>query len=125
MSLQPRPTTYRGIQMRSRTEATFAALLDGMDFQWRYEPRAFADASGQYLPDFELSLMRQPPWFVEIKGELDSLGMQRVMRRMEVIHSSIPEAVLVLKVASSGQVAIRRGSKSIWSVWQGAGEAQK
>ena len=51
---KPRPTVYKGIQMRSRLEAGFAAWLDGRFIKWHYEPCAFADERGQYLPDFEL-----------------------------------------------------------------------
>lgn len=49
-----RPTVYKGIQMRSRLEAGFAAWLDGEGIDWEYEPSAFGSERGQYLPDFEL-----------------------------------------------------------------------
>lgn len=47
-----RPTTYRGIRMRSRLEAGFAQWLDQLGCTWEYEPECFADETGQYLPDF-------------------------------------------------------------------------
>lgn len=57
--LTARPTLYRGVLMRSRLEADFAAWLDGPaayglfgSNQWQYEPLCFADPAGQYLPDF-------------------------------------------------------------------------
>lgn len=50
-----RPTVYKGIQMRSRLEAGFAAWLDRYRFDWEYEPCAFASELGQYLPDFRLN----------------------------------------------------------------------
>lgn len=50
-----RPTVYKGIQMRSRLEAGFAAWLDREHLTWEYEPCAFATEAGQYLPDFRLS----------------------------------------------------------------------
>lgn len=49
-----RPTKYRGIQMRSRLEASIAQWLDAEGVDWTYEPEAFASEEGQYLPDFEL-----------------------------------------------------------------------
>ncbi|NEA21577.1 hypothetical protein [Actinomadura bangladeshensis] len=52
--LKARPTVYKGIRMRSRLEAGFAAWLDETHFDWEYEPCAFATEDGQYLPDFRL-----------------------------------------------------------------------
>jgi hypothetical protein len=52
VTIPARPTVYRGIQMRSRLEAGFAAWLDRRQFTWGYEPRCFATATRQYLPDF-------------------------------------------------------------------------
>lgn len=55
-NLEPRPTIYNGIQMRSRLEAGFAMWLDAMKADWTYEPHALAHGDlGQYLPDFLLS----------------------------------------------------------------------
>jgi hypothetical protein len=51
---QGRTTVYKGIAMRSRLEAGFAAWLDRKHFDWEYEPCAFASDDGQYLPDFRL-----------------------------------------------------------------------
>lgn len=44
------PTTYRGVRMRSRLEARWAAFFDAIDWPWQYEP---FDLSG-YIPDFVL-----------------------------------------------------------------------
>lgn len=52
--IKARPTVYKGIRMRSRLEAGFATWLDENDFEWEYEPCAFATERGQYLPDFRL-----------------------------------------------------------------------
>jgi hypothetical protein len=51
-TIKARPTTYKGIRMRSRLEASFAAYLDGLGAYWEYEPECFAAANGQWLPDF-------------------------------------------------------------------------
>lgn len=76
MTFKARPTTYKGIKMRSRLEAGFAAWMDETGYiDWKYEPRAYASENGQYLPDFELLNVRvkgswpRPPakLFVEIK----------------------------------------------------------
>ena len=58
------PTMYRGVLMRSRLEARWAAMFDAMRWPWRYEP---IDLSG-YIPDFVLDLRR--PLLVEVKPTL-------------------------------------------------------
>ena len=52
--LKPRPTTYKGIEMRSRLEAAFAQFLDSRGKSWEYEPRCYADQEGQCLPGFRI-----------------------------------------------------------------------
>lgn len=91
--LQARPTTYNGIAMRSRLEADIARFLDEEDETWVYEPRAFADRAGTYLPDFEI-LNKPRPTFLEVKGTY-ALA-EEAMERMEIIWASIPDAVLVI-----------------------------
>lgn len=83
-----RPTTYKGIRMRSRLEAATAAAFDRHNVPWEYEPEAFQAEDGtQYLPDFaivieiidtltvgkdEWELRRSPsvPIYVEVKPTL-------------------------------------------------------
>jgi len=97
-----RQTVYKGVRMRSRLEARYAAWLDRCHIPWTYEPAAFADQHGQYLPDFELHGVYQPVpssrVFVEVKPNVEMA--RPVMRQMEVIWASEPEAVLVLELAS-------------------------
>jgi hypothetical protein len=105
---QARPTVYKGIEMRSRMEAGFAAWLDQHDFDWKYEPDCFAGPEGQYLPDFGLYgvncqwLSAPATVYVETKpfgwGERDEEfdDYERLMRRMAVVWQSQPDAVLIL-----------------------------
>jgi hypothetical protein len=66
---RPRPTVYKGVRMRSRLEASVAAFLDREDLPWTYEPSAFADERGQYLPDFRVGgLTVELPLYVDVKG---------------------------------------------------------
>jgi hypothetical protein len=58
---------YRGILMRSRLEARFAAVLDIEQATWEYEPRAYADGLVQYLPDFEAITRSGLHTFFEVK----------------------------------------------------------
>jgi hypothetical protein len=52
--IKARPTSYKGIEMRSRLEADFAGYLDRKEKIWEYEPRAYASQHGQWVPDFEV-----------------------------------------------------------------------
>jgi hypothetical protein len=119
--LTPRPTVYNGIQMRSRLEAGFAAWLDRTKIEWAYEPKAFADKGGQYLPDFRLDTVthvakgRQVTIYVEVKPdtfmagdpfvEIDGRTVENparladrltLSRRASVIKASEPDAELLL-----------------------------
>lgn len=96
-----RPTTYRGIPMRSRLEARFAATLDefvaavnvdGGDVRWEYEPRAFANERGQYLPDFAIYTEVGTNWFIEVRPHYE--GMVKALPQMQVILDSDPDATL-------------------------------
>lgn len=47
------PTTYKGIQLRSRMEAQCALLFDTLEWDWQYEPNSLMLTSGvAYTPDF-------------------------------------------------------------------------
>jgi len=89
--LKARPTVYRGIAMRSRLEAHFAAALDSVADrdEWSYEPRAYADATGQYLPDFELCDSR---FFIEVKPTREHA--LRAVDRARIVFSSEPDAIV-------------------------------
>lgn len=88
-----RPTTYRGIKMRSRLEARVASELDTNDYTWTYEPRAYAGVGGQYLPDFELT--GAPfPLFMEVRPTLERA--LQALTPMTVIWESEPDAHLVV-----------------------------
>jgi len=92
-----RPTTYQGIKMRSRLEATFAASIPS-HFKWEYEPMCFASGKTQYLPDFKLveEGHEDTPDYVEVKPFLDD--PEPLQRRMAVIWDSEPDARLVIAV---------------------------
>jgi hypothetical protein len=100
-ALRARPTIYNGIPMRSRLEARVAAWLDSLGVRWQYEPNAFADATRQYLPDFELV---GSPYherhgiraFLEVKGALDYDSYSAEQERMKTILGSCPRALLML-----------------------------
>lgn len=107
-TIRARATIYNGIQMRSRLEAGFAAWLDARHIAWEYEPCAFADQDGQYLPDFRLlhvpCLWRDTPTtvYAEVKPNTFDPTKYRgadymtVNRQMSLIKASDPEAEFIV-----------------------------
>lgn len=89
-------TTYKGVKMRSRLEASFAAHLDSLDVTWAYEPRCYADETGQYLPDFQVTKDDLPPLFYEVKPPTADHG--KALSRMHIIRASLPLASLLVVI---------------------------
>lgn len=81
--------------MRSRLEAGFAQILDAQNYrtEWQYEPRCYADTSGQYLPDFRFRLDNGEPCYAETKHESILNGgrpLDEALRKLRIIHASDP-----------------------------------
>lgn len=93
-----RPTIYKGVEMRSRLEAWWAERFDKAGVGWEYEPSAFADESGQYLPDFRYTQARPggrtATVYLEAKGVVADPAP--FCTRMEIIWSTDPTATLML-----------------------------
>lgn len=69
MAISAIPTTYAGVNFRSRLEAKWACWFDLMRWKWEYEP---IDLNG-YIPDFLLRF--QKPIYVEVKGVITDSEM--------------------------------------------------
>jgi len=108
-TIQARPTLYKGIKMRSRLEADYAAELDRWRVHWGYEPECFASEAGQWLPDFGYSFGSEPfAVFCEIKPAEPllrehipgSIGfvqhVDALLERMTIAWASRPDACLEL-----------------------------
>lgn len=94
-----RPTTYKGIAMRSRLEAAYAEQFDAFGWQWEYEPQCFATDAGQYLPDFRLRAphINECCTYVEVKPYIDyehvgRLIEDQVPRWWNIIKANDPTA---------------------------------
>lgn len=107
-----RPTVYDGIQMRSRTEAGYAAWLDlHLGVEWEYEPHALAHPTlGQYLPDFLIRDVRTPHHesanvYIEVKPpsffDTDQ-GTETAARSAEIVEYNDPTAVLAVATPEDG-----------------------
>lgn len=112
--IKPRPTLYKGIQMRSRLEADYAAHLDREGADWKYEPTCFASDDAQWLPDFRIVRDDLPNSYQELKsahllersdGESQTDQVDRIdaiLARMKVAWESEPDAWLELVFWSYG-----------------------
>lgn len=101
-AMAARPTLYKGIRMRSRTEAAFAQYLDRVGISWAYEPVCFANADGQYLPDFQVFVddPSRVPGFVEVKPP-NFTGWDALRSQMEIIWDSEPTALLTIWIVEN------------------------
>ena len=111
-TIKARPTLYKGIQMRSRLEADYAAHLDRNGETWEYEASCFASDGGQWLPDFRVGETRT---LQEVKSahllereEGENLGLavidriDKILKRMTIAWQSEPDAWLELIFWSYG-----------------------
>jgi len=139
--IRARPTVYKGIRMRSRLEADFAADLDRRDKEWKYERECFASPDGQWLPDFRVKTKPgKPDELVELKpagllykqwasGETD-----KILARMTIAWASEPDVCLTLLYWNRGgpaaMVISSYGSGTPWMagntsmplLWPGMGQ---
>ncbi len=99
-----RPTTYKGIQMRSRLEADYASALDRDGETWEYEPKCFGGPDGQWLPDFRVGfdgiyteikpahlILWDTPSMLDVYERVD-----KILRQMTVAWLSEPDVTLQL-----------------------------
>jgi hypothetical protein len=105
-TIDPKPTTYRGVLMRSRLEAAFAFHLDLQGIEWTYEPEVFDG----YLPDFLL----QDSIYVEVKPTQDQV--KDACARMLPILDRDPRAVIVV-VCAEGCRWYARSRVHGWETW--------
>lgn len=115
-----RPTLYKGIEMRSRLEAKWAAYMDSLDLTWQYEACCYADQTRQYLPDFtilapgtqrdhtELKICH-----LEIKPYLRD-DSQLLREQMEVIWESNPDDILLISVGEPNSHTFTPVSGAFW-----------
>lgn len=107
MSFKPRPTSYKGTLMRTRTEALFAQHCDHVGLEWEYEPLCFGDGSGQYLPDFRIT-GRNEVVYVEVKAQRESAD-EWIEGPMRIIWGSEPNARLIAAYPHRGKY------ETVWS----------
>lgn len=112
--IDPRATTYKGVQMRSRLEADFAAHLDRMGVAWEYEPKVYGPSGKGYLPDFRVA-GAEVPTFIEVKPTLAEV--EGAKRKMAVIWQAHADAVLIVACAEGSTFFTGRYGEP-WRSWQ-------
>ena len=122
-TLQARPTTYKGIKMRSRLEAGFAMWMDEAGIEWTYEPQCYASEAGQYLPDFQTSNLRMAcasrrPLFFEVKPFVDQTVIAQLKVNTAIIRASLPDACLALVTPQNrSEVWFYGGDQPMAATW--------
>lgn len=86
------PTVYKGVQLRSRTEARWAAFFDALGWSWEYEP---IDLEA-YIPDFVLRF-EYGPLLIEVKPEMLSVDLAPACAKIDA--SSWQQEALVTLAA--------------------------
>jgi nucleoside 2-deoxyribosyltransferase len=87
------PTTYAGVRMRSKLEATVAETLDRYKIAWTYESEGYDLGGVWYLPDFWLPDARA---FLEVKGVLNES-----VKKTELLAERTPDGVRVFLADAS------------------------
>ena len=72
------PVKYKGIQMRSKLEASVAQRLDDDNIIWQYEPERFDLGEFTYLPDFYIP---EYDLYIEAKGAEQGLEKVEAFRK--------------------------------------------
>lgn len=82
------PTTYRGVEFKSRFEAQAALLFDLLDWEWEYEPQSFMLPNGvPYTPDF---LVPGQNLFVECRGYDSPKGRLQIAGFAGLVADGVP-----------------------------------
>lgn len=97
MKIAAIPTTYNGVNFRSRLEARWAALFDLLSWKWEYEP---FDLNG-WIPDFVLSgykkiLVEIKPYDVYRNDDSDNFLSDCWEKQLNKINIARPEYDVLL-----------------------------
>jgi hypothetical protein len=109
MTITAIPTTYKGIEFRSRLEAKWAVMFDHLGWTWEYEP---IDFNG-YIPDFHIDFGRRS-YFVEIKPAMTTAEMYPALdKARSAVGRGRTENILVLG-GSPGRYGHGPSGHSVW-----------
>lgn len=108
------PTSYSGIQLKSRMEAQTALLCDVLGWAWEYEPYSIMLSSGiAYIPDFRAEKYT----IIETRGYVSRKGQAQIRDFAQVIVSgdgrSLPSIVDSYLVIGEGPALIAKYKKPL------------
>jgi len=99
-----KPTTYKGVPMKSGNEVTIARALDDVGLAWKYEAVRYADNRDYYTPDFHITIevvglagfpSKQSCVHVEAKPYMNDEKMLRhAIRRAQILEQSTDDPLL-------------------------------
>jgi len=100
------PTTYKGIEFRSKLEAKYAQALDMLGIVWEYEGHGFRFDDGTcYSPDF---YMPEIDTYLEVKGVMDEASRHKVELTASEAHKRIVVG------GPDGTLTMYNGTSSAW-----------
>jgi hypothetical protein len=109
MTIAAIPTTYKGIEFRSRLEAKWAVMFNQLGWTWEYEP---IDLHG-YIPDFHIDFGIHQ-FFVEIKPAMTTAKLWPALdKARSAIGNEHSETIMVLG-GSPGKYGTRVSEDSVW-----------
>ena len=94
MEIAAIPTTYKGINFRSRLEARWAAFFDLIGWRWEYEP---LDLNG-WIPDFVL--LGEEKVLVEIRPYFTFADWQKSEQLQKIDRAMVDKDVLLLNATA-------------------------
>lgn len=113
--IKPIETSYKGYRFRSRLEARWAILFDGLGFKWGYEIEGFKLPSGaQYLPDFYLYDFGV--WF-EVKGSYETTSDSDREKIYEFSGCGLGQNIIVATGQIGEECLMFYGNYGVYQVW--------
>jgi hypothetical protein len=111
------PTTYKGIEFRSRLEASVAQFIDRAGWTWEYEPKSFLLPSGiHFMPDFRVQKSRGRSLWVESRGYESEKGITQLNEfPLALSANGLKDGFMILNVCPGGVCAIMESSTTSWA----------
>jgi len=118
MTITAIPTTYKGIEFRSRLEAKWAVMFNQLGWSWEYEP---IDLNG-YIPDFILTFPHAP-MLVEVKPATTREELEDATRK--IVNSGWTGEALIVGATISFDYSACFHKFGLVSQWQTSQEGVK
>ena len=112
------PTTYKGVEMKSRLEANIAYLLDGLELEWECEPKSFLLSNGEhYFPDFYLPDL---DIYIEGKGK----NTKKIEKTLTQFSKETKKQIMLLSSESGFYIDLLGENGEFPEIGEGDGDLQ-